>query len=196
MTSNRNIVIGAIAIAVVIAAYFMLSAYDTALLRPRHPPLRSRSRRRSQRFGDRERKEELPMTSRSWLVAAAGAMALCFTRTACLTHAVVGPQIHLLVLDAAPQPLDEYIVPPSSFSVHADGDVVLGQHAGEGRTRELRALVGVEDLGLAVARQSILQRLDAERSFHRDRQPPRHAGGSPIRAPRPDRRSRAPSGYT
>ena len=38
-------------------------------------------------------------------------------------------------------------------------------HAGEGRASELRTLVGIEDLRLAVTSQSILQRLDAERSF-------------------------------
>ena len=30
-----------------------------------------------------------------------------------LGHAVVGMQIHLLVFDAAPQPLDEYVVAPA-----------------------------------------------------------------------------------
>jgi hypothetical protein len=38
---------------------------------------------------------------------------------------------------------------------------------------ELRALVGVEYLRLALARQALLQRLDAERRLHRNRQPPR-----------------------
>ena len=50
---------------------------------------------------------------------------------------------------------------------------LLGEHAGEGCAGELRALVGVEDLRLAVTSQGILQRLDAERRLHRDRQPPR-----------------------
>ena len=38
-------------------------------------------------------------------------------RSAGLADAVIGPQIHLLVFDAAPQPLDEDIVPPSAFAV-------------------------------------------------------------------------------
>jgi homoserine O-acetyltransferase/O-succinyltransferase len=42
--------------------------------------------------------------------------------------------------------------------------------AGEGLASELRALVGVEYLRLAVARQGVLQRLDAERRLHRNRQ--------------------------
>ena len=62
--------------------------------------------------------------------------------------AVVGVQIDLLVLHAAPEPLDEHIVSPGAFAVHADCDLVLRQHGGEGCARELRALVRVEDLGL------------------------------------------------
>src|SRR6266404_4169172 len=93
-------------------------------------------------------------------------------RSTGIGRTVVGPQIHLLVLDAAPQPLDEDVVPPSALAVHADRNAVVGEHAGEGRARELRTLIGVEDLRLAVASQSILQRLDAERRLHRDRYAP------------------------
>ena len=50
-------------------------------------------------------------------------------RSAGLADAVVGPQIHLLVFDAAPQPLDEDVVPPSPFAVHADRNAVVGKHA-------------------------------------------------------------------
>ena len=69
-------------------------------------------------------------------------------RTARLADAVVGLQIHLLIFDAAPQPLDEDIVPPSPFAVHADRNVVADEHSGEDLTRELRTLVGVEDIRL------------------------------------------------
>jgi hypothetical protein len=47
------------------------------------------------------------------------------------------------------------------------------QHAREGRAGELRALIRVDDLRLAVTCQRLLQRLDAERCVHRDRQTPR-----------------------
>src|SRR5881396_1431746 len=90
-----------------------------------------------------------------------------------LANAFVGPQIYLLVFDAAPQPLDEHVVPPCSFAIHADRDAVAGERAGEGRAGELRALVGIEDFGLAVTSEGVLQRLDAEGLLHRDRQPPR-----------------------
>src|SRR5229473_3506460 len=81
-------------------------------------------------------------------------------RSASLEYAFVGPQIHLLVFDAAPQALDEHVVPPSPFTVHADRNAVAGEHAGEGRARELAALIRVEDFRLAVMSHSILQRLD------------------------------------
>src|SRR6267142_3264521 len=80
-------------------------------------------------------------------------------RMSCLADGFVGPQIDLLVFDAAPQPFDEHIVPPGSFAVHADGDAIAGEHAGEGRAGKLRALVGVEDVRPAVTGQSILQGL-------------------------------------
>jgi hypothetical protein len=44
----------------------------------------------------------------------------------------VGPQIHLLlVFDGPPQALDEDVVSPGAFPIHADLDLVLGQQAGE-----------------------------------------------------------------
>src|SRR3954447_3700669 len=102
-------------------------------------------------------------------------------RASRLTNGFVGSQIDFLVFDAFPQPLDEHVVSPGSFAIHADGDAVVGEDAGEGRTGELRALVGVEDVGPAVTRESILQRLDAECGLYRDRRPPRlHPAGRPI----------------
>lgn len=51
---------------------------------------------------------------------------------------VVGAQIDLLIFDAAPQPLDEHVVAPGAPAVHADGDAMTGEHAGERGARELR----------------------------------------------------------
>jgi hypothetical protein len=87
-----------------------------------------------------------------------------------LTDGFVGSQIGLLVFDTFPKPFDEHVVSPGSFAV--DGDVVVGEDGGKGRAGELRALVGVEDVRLAMTREGILQCLDAEGSLHRDRQPP------------------------
>src|SRR5712671_1801230 len=93
-------------------------------------------------------------------------------RASRLTDGFVGSQIDLLVFDAFPKPLDEHVVSPSSFAIHADSDAVVGENAGKGRTGKLRALVGVEDFRPAMTRESILQCLDAEGRLHRDRQPP------------------------
>src|SRR5258705_670095 len=90
-----------------------------------------------------------------------------------LADAFIGSQIDLLVFDATPQPLNEHVVPPGPFAIHADGDAVAGKQTGERRARELRTLVGVEDFWPAMTSESILQRLDAEGRLHRDRQPPR-----------------------
>src|SRR5712672_94912 len=87
-------------------------------------------------------------------------------RASRLTDGFVGSQIDLLVFDALPQPLNEYVVSPSSFAIHADGDAVVGENAGKGRTGKLRALVGVEDFRPAMTNESILQCLDAEGCFH------------------------------
>ncbi len=54
--------------------------------------------------------------------------------------AVVGFQVDLLVFDAAPQALDEHVVAPGAFAVHADRDAVIQQHAGEGDAGELALL--------------------------------------------------------
>jgi hypothetical protein len=45
-------------------------------------------------------------------------------RTAGLADAFVGLQIHLLIFDAAPQPLDEDIVPPSPLAVDAETPLI------------------------------------------------------------------------
>ena len=53
------------------------------------------------------------------------------------------------------------------------GDPIFDQHTSECRTGELAALIRVEDLGLAIAGESVLKRLDAECRLHRDRYAPR-----------------------
>src|ERR1700692_2891200 len=90
-----------------------------------------------------------------------------------LADGFVGSQIDLLVFDATPQPLNEHVVPPCPFAIHADSDAMAGKQTSERRARELRTLVGVEDFRPAMTSESILQRLDAEGRLHRNRQPPR-----------------------
>jgi hypothetical protein len=57
-----------------------------------------------------------------------------------LADAVIGMQIDFLVFDAAPQALNEDVISPSPFVVHADRDVVAMEHVREGCTCKLRAL--------------------------------------------------------
>src|SRR5260370_25680651 len=73
--------------------------------------------------------------------------------------AVVGPQIDLLVLDAAPQSLNEHVVPPSTLAIHADRNAVVDECSGEGGAGELRALLRAENLRLAVTGPPLLKRL-------------------------------------
>lgn len=76
---------------------------------------------------------------------------------------VVGMQVDMLVLDRLSQPLHEDVVAPATLAVHADPDVERFQRVDEARRRELGALVGVHDLGYAVAGDRLLQRLDRRR---------------------------------
>src|SRR6267142_5409014 len=71
-------------------------------------------------------------------------------RAARLADGVIGPQVHLLVFDAAPEPFDKHVVPPCALAVHADRDAVVGEHACKSLSGELRALIRVEDVRLAV----------------------------------------------
>ena len=54
-------------------------------------------------------------------------------------HRVIGAQVDLLVFDGSPEPLDENVVTPGALAVHADRDVGVEKHAGEGSTGELAA---------------------------------------------------------
>ena len=73
----------------------------------------------------------------------------------------VGFQTHLLILHCAPQTLHKDIVGVPPLPVHADLHPVFLQHMGERQADELTALVGVEDLRLALP-QRLLQSIDAE----------------------------------
>ena len=89
-----------------------------------------------------------------------------------LGYGLVGVKVDLLVFDRTPEPLDEDVVPPRTLAIHRDGDFRLLQHRREVHRGELRALIRVEDVGLAIAGERFLDRFDAEGRFHRDRQPP------------------------
>src|SRR5689334_22236373 len=86
-----------------------------------------------------------------------------------LSNGVVGPDVDLLVFHRSPKPLDEYIVPPSALTVHADCDLVVQQKTRERLAGELAALIRIEDVGLAVSRQRLFHRLDTEIRLQCDR---------------------------
>ena len=67
------------------------------------------------------------------------------------TDGVVRVPLDLLVFNALPQSLDEHVVSPTPFSVHADLDAVAGQKPRKFQAGELAPLSGIEDLGRALA---------------------------------------------
>src|SRR3984893_6615367 len=85
----------------------------------------------------------------------------------------IGVEVDLLVFEASPQPLDEDVVHAPALAIHANGDPMILQRAGEILAGELTALVGIEDLGPAVSGERLLERLDTKIGAERVRQPPR-----------------------
>ena len=79
--------------------------------------------------------------------------------------AVIGSQVHLFIFDRAPEPLDEDIVPPGPFAIHADLDVRIFQCFDEIDGGELAGLIGVHYVGLAIMAQRFIQRLNAGGRF-------------------------------
>ena len=77
-------------------------------------------------------------------------------------YGLIGMQIDMLVLDAAPEALDEDIVKPAALAVHADPDRMVFQYLGKFDAGELTALVGVEDFWRSVVGDGLFERLDAE----------------------------------
>src|SRR5690606_26983220 len=84
-----------------------------------------------------------------------------------LGHSLVGVEVDLLVFDRTPEPLDEDIVPPRALAIHRDGDLRLLQHGGEVDGGELRSLIRIEDIGLAITSKRLFDCFDAEGCFHR-----------------------------
>ena len=69
-------------------------------------------------------------------------------------------QVDPLVLHRPPQALDEDVVVATTTSIHADLDPMIEQHPREFFARELRTLVGIEDLGLAEPGERFAQGVD------------------------------------
>src|SRR5580704_2854143 len=71
-------------------------------------------------------------------------------------------QVDPFVLHSPPQALDEDVVVAAPASVRADRDPMIRQHLGELIAGELRALISIEDGGLAEPGEGLAQRLDTE----------------------------------
>ena len=94
---------------------------------------------------------------------------------------LIGVQLHLLVFDALPKPLDKHIVAPTTFPVHADLDAVVFQQPREVQADELTRFIGVEDLRRAIAGQGFLDRFETEVGGQRVGEPPRqHTATRPV----------------
>ena len=97
-----------------------------------------------------------------------------------LSPILVCLQVHLLVLDAAPQPFHEDVVHAPAPAVHAHLNALRQQHAGEGLAGELAALVGVEDLWPTLA-QGLFQSRNTEVYLQGVGQPPgQHVAAVPV----------------
>ena len=62
-----------------------------------------------------------------------------------LPRALVAAQVDVLVLDGAPEPLDEDVVHPASAPVHADSDLLLAQGTSEQGQSEAIGLASQEN---------------------------------------------------
>ena len=75
-------------------------------------------------------------------------------------------QVDGLVLERTPQALDEDVVHAPAPAVHRDGDPGVVEYGGELHAGELAALVGVEDIGAAVALQGLCVALQLFAHYH------------------------------
>src|ERR1700720_1342381 len=95
-------------------------------------------------------------------------------------HRGVILEVNVLVLHTSPQPLDERVVESPATTVHADRHRAVQEPTREVVTRELHALVAVENLRLRL-RQRLLQGLYAKITIEPIRQSPRqHIAAVPI----------------
>ncbi len=65
-------------------------------------------------------------------------------------HVAITLEVQVFILEAAPEALNKGVVKGPPSTVQADGHTFSLEHIGEGRTRELRALVAIKDLRFAM----------------------------------------------
>ena len=98
-------------------------------------------------------------------------------------NALICVQVNFLVLERFPETLDEHVVAPRTFAVHAERDAMFISNQGnEIVIGELRALVGVEYLRSSVRFDRFAYGINAEVGRQRVRKSPRqHSARCPIK---------------
>src|SRR6202521_2292325 len=87
---------------------------------------------------------------------------------ASLQHRAIRLDEHVLIFQAASEPLDEDVVQKPPSAVHTDPHARGLKLVQKRRTGELYTLIGVENFRPAMFGHRFLNRLDAEVRFHRD----------------------------
>jgi len=103
---------------------------------------------------------------------------VAFDAGAGLGHAGVGPQVDLVVFDGSPQALHEEVIASGVLAIHADLDLVGGQHLDVVGRCELAAPIAAEYLGLAVTWERLPESFDAEVTVQHGSQVEEAARGS------------------
>ena len=97
-----------------------------------------------------------------------------------VARAVVLFQVHLFVLDRAPEALGEDVIQGSTAAIHTDLDAGVREQLGVLRAGEMAALVAIPDQRLGLA-QSLLHGSQHERHFQRLVQlPANHVARIPV----------------
>jgi hypothetical protein len=92
--------------------------------------------------------------------------------TFCLYPVLQFVQVDSFLLQGSPEAFDEDVVEVSSPPIHRIFDLGIGQGGDPGRTSELRSLVRIHYLWLAISGDCLLQRLNAKAGIQRVGEPP------------------------
>ena len=103
-----------------------------------------------------------------------------FQSSFCIRDRLILLEIHLLVLNASPEPFNENIVQCSSSAIPTDAHVCCLEPVRKFRTGKLRSLVVVENLRSRPLK-CLLERFETKRCFQRDGSSPgEHIATEPV----------------
>src|SRR3974390_381417 len=88
-------------------------------------------------------------------------------------HRTIRLDVHLLIFQAAPQPLDEDVVQKSAFPVHADPDALARKRIQKCSAGELHTLIVFEYVRTTMPCQCVPQCRHTEVRLQGERKPPR-----------------------